>query len=106
MSQYIPLSLESLAEMDDGAVGLLVRNAMQQIARDCVNRPTDPTERKIIIQLGMKPIANGPNLKHIEFVPEIKTKVPTFRTAPMVLRATNAGFSYSNDEIDGAEVDE
>ena len=105
MRGNIPLSLESLAEIDQGAVGLLMRNALVQIARDCLNRPTDKTSRTLTLELTMKPIANGPDLKHIEFVPTIKTKVPKYCTAPMVINASSNGFSYAPDEIDGVESD-
>ena len=99
------MSLESLAEIDDGSLGLLVRNSLQAIARDCVNRPTDPTVRVAEIKLKFKPVANGGDLKHIEFVPEVKSKVPTYRTAPMVIRASNAGFAYAPEEVDGSATD-
>lgn len=105
MGQYIPLSLESLGEIDDGSVGLIVRNALTTIARDCMNRPTDKAKRKVIIELTMVPVANGPDLKHIEFLPEVKTKTPSYHTAPMVIRATNAGFTYSPDEVENADAD-
>jgi len=47
LAQYIPLTLESLSEIDGGTIGVLFKRAAEQIARDLLNRPTDTTERQI-----------------------------------------------------------
>jgi hypothetical protein len=89
----VPMSLESLAEVDDGALGLLVKKALLNVCRDCIDRPTDATWRKVVLKIDFRPVANGPDLKHIEFVPEVVSKIPSYRTAPMIAAATMNGMT-------------
>lgn len=103
MSRNVPLDLQSLADVDDGALGVLVKKSLLNACRDCVDRPTDKSWRKVTIMLDFRPVANGPHLKHVEFVSECKTKIPSYRTAPSVARATMNGFTVPED---GEIVDE
>ena len=97
MSHYIPLDMSALADVDDGALGILVKKALVNVCRDCVDRPTDGTWRKVVLKLAFRPVANGPHLKHVEFVTECTSKIPSYRTAPSVAKATMNGFTVPED---------
>ncbi len=107
MSNYVPLTLEKVAEIEDGILGLIVKRALLAAARDCVDRPRDKTTRKVVVTLGFKPIPDDDGrLKHIAFIPDVQTRIPKYTPMPMLIKATNAGFHYHPDEVSGQSADE
>ena len=94
---HIPLTMETLATMDDGKLGLLMKKALLGVCRDCCDRPTDPTWRKVELKLEFRPVADGGDLKHVEFMSECKTKIPSYRTAPAIAKANMNGFIVPED---------
>jgi hypothetical protein len=104
----VPLTCEELANIDEGSLGVLVKQRLMAIARDCLDRPTVNTKRQLKITIDFIPVANGPDLKHVEVQAECYVKIPVYRTAPMSLAANMNGFKVTQEskETDEAETDD
>lgn len=99
-----PLNLETLHGMGDGELGILIRNQLQRIARDCVDRPHDKTKRKVVIEIVAVPVVSPRgDFTHVNIEIESKAKIPVHRTAPYQMQADMNGFKFNQDFPDALD---
>ncbi|WP_010586285.1 hypothetical protein [Schlesneria paludicola] len=102
--RLIGLNLESLHALGDGELGVLIRNQLQRISQDCVNRPHDTTKRKVILEISAAPIVNSHGeFTHANIEVECKAKIPVFRTTPYQMKADMNGFKFNQDFPDSID---
>lgn len=95
---FVPLNLETLHELGDGELGVLIRNQLQRIARDCVDRPHDKTKRTVTLEITAIPVVSPQGeFTHSNMEIECKAKIPVFRTAPYQMKADMNGFKFNGD---------
>lgn len=96
--KLLPLNLETLHDLGDGELGILIRNQLQRIARDCLDRPHDKTKRKVTIEISASPVCNPRGeFTHTTIEIESKAKIPVYRTSPYQMQADVNGFKFNGD---------
>jgi hypothetical protein len=55
MESQLILNHADIGQLDRGAVGVAIDKALQEIGRDCLDRPTDERSRKLVLTLLFKP---------------------------------------------------
>lgn len=88
-----PLTLETLGQLDDGTVRLLIEKAMQEAFTDCDNRPMLSKARKITIQLSAIPALDERHgaMKGIHLAVQVKSTLPPRQGREEYLRTTIIG---------------
>lgn len=97
--QEADLTFASLEELDDGRIGKLLKRHFANVSNDCMNRPTDPAKRKVIVEFAFSPVYDA-ELRECEVVKvtiEAKSKVPTFRSKKYEMRPHKSGFAFNQD---------
>ena len=102
MSQLTKLTFRSLPTLD-GKLDALLDKHLKAVADDCMNRPTDPAARKVIIEFSCVPIMDPQTgeCDEVDLVVEAKSKVPVYRTRGYRLRATRGGLGFNGDDPSG-----
>jgi hypothetical protein len=96
--KMVQLNLETLHDMGHGELGILIRNQLQRIARDCVDRPHDKTKRKVTIEISATPVINPQGeFTHTVVEIESKAKIPVHRSSPYQMQADMNGFKFNGD---------
>ena len=96
------LTLESLAEIDNGKASLAFARHLQRAAEDCYDRPSDGKARVITLKVEVKPVTDDKGLceegkvqiKAASTVPSHQTKVYSFGLKP------NGQLLYNPDALD------
>ena len=77
----VGLTLDTLAELDNGKVALLFQAALSRIQEDLRDRPADTTARKLTVTVNAKPGEVSPlGLQTTQIEVEVKAAVPVHRT--------------------------
>ena len=76
----LPVTIDTLAELDSGAARLIINRAIEEAVRDMDDRGDDGKPRKVEILLELSRMDNGLIACHVEASP----KVPRRRTASTV----------------------
>lgn len=95
----VQLNFENLVELDEGRINRLLMRHIQRISQDCMDRPTDKTKRKVILEFTAEPVYD-PDTRECESVKveiECKSKVPVFRSKTFQMRVTKAGLRFNPD---------
>lgn len=72
-----PLLLDTLGDLDDGTIRMLVDTALHEALADCDNRPGLDKVRKVVIQIEFKPVlSERGGMKGVENVVQVKTNLP------------------------------
>lgn len=95
------LSLESLAEFDDGSIAVAVNQAITQCYHDCRDRPGMKKKREVTIKLSFTPDPDpnqGSQLERVIFDVEIGSKCPGKGLSQLVkCMPKHAGFGFHAD---------
>jgi hypothetical protein len=103
MNNLTKLTFETLPQLD-GKLSPLLDKHLQAVANDCINRPTDPTARKVVIEFNFTPVADPQTgeCDDVDLVVEAKSKVPVFKTRGYRMRVTRGGMGFNADDPAGA----
>lgn len=94
----VPLDFSNLKNLDDGRIDKLLKHHIGNIARDCINRPTDKSARKVTLEFIVKPQPNPEGDAETASVEvECKSKVPIYRSRRFEMRLSNNGLSFNAD---------
>lgn len=100
----VPVNLGTLESLGAGELGVLFKNQLMRVARDCLDRPHDESKRKVVIEIIVAPVTNQKGeFLHCDAIVECKAKVPTFRSSPYQLATDMNGFAVNQtfpNEID------
>lgn len=95
----IPVTLETIKDLDDGRVAAAFALELKRAVNDCMDRPGDANARNVYLECKLTPVigddgqcegANG------EF--QIKSKVPTRKSKTYSFGLNKKGFLYFSDE--------
>lgn len=104
MPQRVQLGFRTLAELADGTVDVMLQRHLQRIAQDCLDRPGDPSKRKVSLDFLCQPvIAQDGECETVKIEVECTAKVPVFRTRPYEMVPTKAGFLFNIDDPDAVD---
>lgn len=99
MAEQKALSLGALKDIDMGKIDVVFRRALEQVARDCADRPGDKSSRKVRLEVEIKPAADESgvcNFVDVGFT--ITSKVPAFRTRDYEMRLNYQGTFFFNPD--------
>lgn len=101
MANLTKLSFATLEQLD-GKLPALLDKHLQAIANDVMNRPADPTSRKVVVEFNFTPVCD-PNgeCEDVNLVVECKSKVPVFRSRAFQMRVTRGGIGFNGDDPSG-----
>lgn len=92
MSDKRVFTLDTLGELDEGTVRLLVDDAIADALKDCESRPMLESARKITITLELAPVpADAGGMRGVDVGVAVKVSVPTSRARPNYLKTTVMG---------------
>lgn len=106
----VKLTLEELARLDNGKVAAVFARELRHVTKDCLDRPTDESARKITMVISVKPQECDGVCETVEAEVSIKSHVPDRRTRPYQLAVNGRGDVIVNDaspeDIRQATLDE
>lgn len=97
--QHVDLTFESLEELDNGRIAVLLKRHLANIAQDCMNRPTDASKRKVALEFNFTPIPD-PETRECDSVAveiECRSKVPVYRSRVFQMSVHRTGFVFNRD---------
>lgn len=84
LQQPQQLSLEAIAELDDGRISEAIAQAIKRAAQDCDDRPGDDRPRKIIMEIAFSPVLSQDGMcDSVKSQIQIKETVPTRKSKVM-----------------------
>ena len=93
------VTLEKVAKMDRGRLGLAFQDSLRDMVRDCKDRPSVKAARQIRITVTLKPDDNERGLLDgIAFQARIDDKRPTRQTREYAMKLSTDGDLMFNDE--------
>lgn len=98
----VPVGFESLAELDNGKLDLLLRNHLALIARDCINRPHEKKRRKVTLVFQAVPDLDGEACT-VKLNVQCRSRVPDFQSREYEMRPANNGFHFNRDFPDSLD---
>lgn len=94
----VQLTLESLANFDDGRIQIALNEELKRIVLDCMDRP-DKKPRKLTLTLSCSPVVYDGDVEGVNVEFEIASKLPTRKSMQYHLNCNRAGmltFSENN----------
>ena len=97
--KYNKITFAGLAEFEI-TVELVFQKIMQDLFKDCINRPYDKTKRKCKLTFCIEPVLDESTgqLDHCKIVVEGRPGIPLYRTKPIPVLVDHHGLaSYNRD---------
>jgi len=92
------LSIETLAELDNGIVALALLKHLQIATRDCIDRPGDKSPRKVTMEFSVIPeVDQSGEATEADVNVEIKSKVPVNRSKTYKMGLSSNGLIFNVD---------
>lgn len=99
--ERLQLTIETLAELDNGIVSAQVIRHLQRLAHDCMDRPGDKTKRKATLEFSFEPVCDqSGQADSVNCTVEIKSKIPVHRSKSYEMGLSKAGFVFNRDVPD------
>lgn len=96
--QLAQLQFRSLEDLYDGKVAAVLQHHLQQICRDCMDRPGDANKRSVTLKFIALPILDQDGTADRAGVEiECFSKTPIHRTNPIPMKLTKNGFFFNQD---------
>lgn len=98
-------TLDSLRDLDGGAIRAAIDRDLEAAARDCVQRPMDSTVRTVTVTINLKPAPeqNG-TAEHCAVNVESRVKLPKRRSRVVDMRVSATGqLGFNPDSPDNVE---
>lgn len=109
MQKMVPLTLNSLEGLDRSKAMIAFNSMLQEISKDCLDRPGDKHARSLTMKAVLKPVVNedgGCDGVKVSF--EFVTKVPKKKTRDYDLLVNNDGkifYERTEDSVDVTATD-
>ena len=105
MLQKVRLGFGALDELDEGRIGIVLRQHLQRIASDLFDRPGEATKRKVTIEFLVTPNLDPDTLQLRSATIEIecKSRAPVHRTRPYEMGVDQNGFVFNRDAPDSID---
>ena len=88
--------LASLAQMQCGKVNEAVKQLMDQLKDDCIDRPAVKEARKLTLVVSVTPLLDDRSLNSVNVECQISSKVPTRHTLPHNMTVDQGGMYYDD----------
>lgn len=96
------LTLDTLKDLDFGKAESAFRIALERAVRDCLDRPGDDRQRKVIFQLTLKPVAEimGQTIscEGAQGAFQVRCKIPDWETQAVDFGVKQNGTLYFSEE--------
>lgn len=93
--ERMELTLEHLADLDEGKVQLMFAAELKRALLDCLNRPTEKKVRKVSLLVEIKPQCDQEgNCENVNIGFDVKASIPARRTKVYELGITNGGQAF------------
>lgn len=101
---YEALRLQTIPILDK-RIGALFDRQVERICQDCIDRPTDKTSRKLVVEFLIEPVLDPESraCETVRLTVEAKAKVPVYRTPVYQCLVTNKGLKFNADTPDSAD---
>lgn len=97
------LTLENLQQLDGGRICEAFNQAIKRAAVDCIDRPGETKERKVNLQIGIKPIMEDDgDATTVKYAFEVKDTIPTRKSKVYEASLQRNGTLIFNDMSDDA----
>lgn len=94
------LIFENIKDIDHGRIAIAVNHALRQVYLDIQDRPNLPRERKVGIEISLKPITDGGALVEIEAKFKISAKRPEQSSVAYRMKESRDGMTFQTDAPD------
>jgi hypothetical protein len=91
-------TFDDLAKLDGGAIKIAVEQALQDVIKDCVDRPFVSGKRGITINLGIKTICSANDIEEVAIDVQISRKMPAKATRSYRMKPKPSGKLVFNDD--------
>lgn len=97
------LTLDSIGDVDSGALRIAVNKALKLITQDLGDRPTLDKARTIILKIDLKPVvdvnSSSPQLEHADVSWQVLTKAPAIGSSGVVMKPQQDGQLYFHSDL-------
>ncbi len=94
------LKFENIKDIDHGRIAVAVDQAIRQVYLDIQDRPNLARDRKVCIEIGLKPITESGALVEIEAKFKINSKVPERSSIAYRMKESRDGMTFQTDAPD------
>lgn len=97
------LTLDTIGDVDQGALRIAVNKALKLITQDLADRPTLDKARKVVLQIEFKPVvdhnSHSPQFEHADVSWQVMTKAPAIGSAGAVMKPQQDGQLYFHSDL-------
>ncbi len=97
------LTLDSIGDVDSGALRIAVNQALKAVTQDLADRPTLEKARTVILKVDLKPVVNvnssAPQLEHADVSWQVLTKSPAIGSSGVVMKPQQDGQLYFHSDL-------
>jgi hypothetical protein len=97
---HVELSMENLSKLDSGKLAACFDHHLQNVLRDCEDRPHETGKRKIVLEIEITPVADEVSISHVATVYNVKTAVPKAKTRAIMLPAKMVKDAHGRERIE------
>ena len=87
-----------VATVDGGAIKIAMDDALQQVIKDCVDRPLVSGSRSVTLELSIKTISSETEIEEVAIAFVVKHKVPAKSTRSIRMKPRANGKLVFNDD--------
>lgn len=104
------LCLDSIGNVDAGALRVAVNNALKLLTQDLADRPSLDKPRKLLLEICLKPIvdknSHSPTLESADVSWQVLTKAPAIGSSGTTMKPAQNGQLYFHSDIPDSPDDE
>jgi hypothetical protein len=97
------LTLDTIGDVDSGALRIAVNKALKLITQDLADRPSLDKARTIVLKVDLKPVidlnSSSPQLEHADFSWQVLTKSPAIGSSGGVMKPQQDGQLYFHSDL-------
>jgi hypothetical protein len=97
------LTLDSVGDVDHGALRIAFNNALKLLSQDLHDRPVLDKARTIILKIDQKPVVDAnsgsPTLESVDTSWQILTKTPAIGSSGVVMKPQHDGQLYFHSDL-------
>jgi hypothetical protein len=104
------LTLNTIGDVDKGALRVAVNQALKLITNDLADRPSLNKNRTVVLKIDMKPVINKnsstPELEEADVAWQVMSKTPAIGSEGVVMKPQQDGQLYFHSDLPDAPDDE
>jgi hypothetical protein len=97
------LTLDSVGNIDQGALRIAVNNALKLVTQDLADRPMLDKARTVILKIDMKPVvdvnSSTPGLESVDTSWQVMSKSPAIGSSGVVMKPQHDGQLYVHSDL-------